>query len=132
MYAFVVIWTLLALIALIGLKPYFVSAMVYVAVSPFLLLKSSPLHLSNFAYPPPTPFPQLVCLVALSLNVSNVIGYMKCSKDAAKKIKEYAGAYVGQQIGQQLISRMLSRTSGGEAEEEPAAASTGGKMHQRP
>jgi hypothetical protein len=73
-------------------------------------------------------------LVALSLNVSNIIGYMKCSKDAAKKIKEYAGAYVGQQIGQQLISRMLSRASGGggEAEEEPGVASAGEKMQQRP
>lgn len=140
MYIFVAIWTLLAFVALIGLKPYFVRSRALAAPA----LSPRPQIAHRLPSPPPLLHPsharlhqprrQLVCLVALSLNVSNVIGYMKCSKDAAKKLKEYAGAYVGRQIGERLMSRMLSQESG-DADEHRAEAAGGdaaGKPHERP
>lgn len=69
-------------------------------------------------------FPQLVCVVAISLNLSNVVGYTKCSKDAGKRIKEYAGAYVGRRIGENLMARVFS--SGAAAESASAPAASGG------
>eukprot|EP00730_Choanoeca_flexa_P015892 TRINITY_DN7402_c0_g1_i2.p1 TRINITY_DN7402_c0_g1~~TRINITY_DN7402_c0_g1_i2.p1 ORF type:complete len:184 (+),score=15.29 TRINITY_DN7402_c0_g1_i2:110-661(+) len=50
----------------------------------------------------------LVCAIAISLNTSNVIGYTRCHKDAANKIKSMAGSYLGQQLGQTLINQAFA------------------------
>ncbi|EDQ88088.1 uncharacterized protein MONBRDRAFT_26627 [Monosiga brevicollis MX1] len=40
----------------------------------------------------------LVCVVAISLNTSNVVGYTKCQKDAAKKLQNMADTVVSHQV----------------------------------
>lgn len=40
--------------------------------------------------------PQLLCGVAVSLNLSNVIGYWKCDSDAKKKLSQAAARMVGE------------------------------------
>eukprot|EP00045_Choanoeca_perplexa_P022550 m.9899 g.9899 ORF g.9899 m.9899 type:complete len:184 (+) comp9525_c0_seq1:93-644(+) len=50
----------------------------------------------------------LICSIAISLNTSNVVGYTRCHKDAAAKIKSMAGTYLGQQLGQSIINQAFS------------------------
>jgi hypothetical protein len=50
----------------------------------------------------------LICGIAISLNTSNVVGYTRCHKDAAAKIKSMAGTYLGQQLGQSIINQAFS------------------------
>lgn len=47
--------------------------------------------------------PQLVVAVGLSLNVANLIGYVRCKKDAGKNIKSFAGNFLGRQLLNQVI-----------------------------
>lgn len=84
--------------------------------SPVLQFQS---HLSSIA--------QLICLVGLSLNMSNVIGYTKCSRDAAKNVKEYATNYVATRLGQQIMSRMFSSDSNAPAQNSAASAASAPK-----
>lgn len=63
---------------------------------------------------------QLITVVAISLNIANVVGYTKCQKDAASKIQSMAGQYIGQALLQQAVSRIPG--FGGAAEEGGAAA----------
>ena len=46
---------------------------------------------------------QLVVAVGLSLNVANLIGYVRCKKDAGKKIKTFAGNFLGRQLLNQVF-----------------------------
>ena len=46
---------------------------------------------------------QLVVAVGLGLNVANLIGYVKCKKDAGKKIKSLAGNFLGRQLLNQVL-----------------------------
>ena len=45
---------------------------------------------------------QLVVAVGLSLNLANLIGYVRCKKDAGKKIKTFAGNFLGRQLLNQV------------------------------
>ncbi|XP_027057490.1 Golgi apparatus membrane protein TVP23 homolog B-like [Pocillopora damicornis] len=44
----------------------------------------------------------LVVAVGLSLNVANLIGYVRCKKDAGKNIKSFAGNFLGRQLLNQV------------------------------
>jgi len=46
---------------------------------------------------------QLVVSVGLSLNIANLIGYVRCKKDAGKKIKTFAGNFLGRQLLNQVF-----------------------------
>eukprot|EP00112_Aurelia_sp_Birch-Aquarium-sp1_P010048 Seg2166.3 transcript_id=Seg2166.3/GoldUCD/mRNA.D3Y31 product="Golgi apparatus membrane protein TVP23 B" protein_id=Seg2166.3/GoldUCD/D3Y31 len=50
----------------------------------------------------------LVVIVGLTLNSANLIGYVKCKKDAGKQMKNMAGT-ASSFLGRQLISQMLGR-----------------------
>lgn len=58
----------------------------------------------------------LIVLVALTLNSANLIGYIKCKKDAGKEVKNMAGN-ASSFLGRQLLSQMLGRTSTTKTEE---------------
>lgn len=55
--------------------------------------------------------PQLIVLIALCLNVANVVGYWKCSKEAKQKFASVAGA-VSQSILKQAVTSMASTAFG--------------------
>ncbi|XP_046855374.1 Golgi apparatus membrane protein TVP23 homolog B-like [Xenia sp. Carnegie-2017] len=42
--------------------------------------------------------------VAISLNFANLFGYVKCKKDASKKLRNMAGTFIGQQLFKQAMS----------------------------
>lgn len=70
-----------------------------------------PKYLSEFYYKCYTfdffPF-QLIILVAIVLTSSNLIGYVKCKKDAGKDVKSMAGSFLGRQILTQVsVDRAL-------------------------
>ncbi|XP_031575293.1 uncharacterized Golgi apparatus membrane protein-like protein CG5021 isoform X2 [Actinia tenebrosa] len=46
----------------------------------------------------------LVVVVGLGLNIANMIGYIKCKKDAGKKIKSFAGNFLGRQLLSQTMA----------------------------
>ena len=46
---------------------------------------------------------KLVVAVGLSLNIANLIGYVRCKKDAGKKIKTFAGNFLGRQLLNQVF-----------------------------
>lgn len=46
---------------------------------------------------------QLIPLVGVALNGANVIGYVKCRKDAGTKIRKMAGQFIGQQLMKQVF-----------------------------
>ncbi|GAM25449.1 hypothetical protein SAMD00019534_086240 [Acytostelium subglobosum LB1] len=48
----------------------------------------------------------IVCFVCLSLSAVNVFGYIKCAKDARKKVKGMAQSYLVGQIVNQAINRV--------------------------
>ncbi|XP_065065973.1 Golgi apparatus membrane protein TVP23 homolog B-like [Rhopilema esculentum] len=52
----------------------------------------------------------LIVLVGLTLNSANLIGYIKCKKDAKKQVKDLAGN-ASSFLGRQLLSQMLGRNS---------------------
>lgn len=54
---------------------------------------------------------QLIVLIALCLNVANVVGYWKCSKEAKQKFASVAGA-VSQSILKQAVTSMASTAFG--------------------
>lgn len=45
----------------------------------------------------------LVVSVGLSLNIANLVGYVRCKKDAGKKIKTFAGNFLGRQLLNQAM-----------------------------
>jgi len=45
---------------------------------------------------------QLVVAVGLSLNIANLVGYVRCKKDAGKKISTFAGNFLGRQLLNQV------------------------------
>jgi hypothetical protein len=45
---------------------------------------------------------QIIVIVGLSLNSANLFGYIKCKKDASKKLKSMAGNFLGQQLLKQV------------------------------
>lgn len=49
-------------------------------------------------------FFKLVVAVGLGLNFANMLGYVKCKKDAGKKIKSFAGNFLGRQLLSQVAS----------------------------
>jgi len=54
---------------------------------------------------------QLVVAVGLSLNIANLIGYVRCKKDTGKKIKTFAGNFLGRQLlNQVFFSSYLKNT----------------------
>eukprot|EP00795_Rhopilema_esculentum_P009040 gene9040-16683_t len=53
---------------------------------------------------------KLIVLVGLTLNSANLIGYIKCKKDAKKQVKDLAGN-ASSFLGRQLLSQMLGRNS---------------------
>lgn len=46
---------------------------------------------------------QLIPLVGVALNGANVIGYVKCRKDAGTKFRKMAGQFIGQQLMKQVL-----------------------------
>lgn len=66
----------------------------------------------------------MLTAVALSLNVSNVVGYTYCSKDMQKKMTSGAAGLAGQYASGLLASRVSGMFSGGDtaADLEPPAA----------
>ncbi|XP_068672321.1 Golgi apparatus membrane protein TVP23 homolog B-like isoform X1 [Montipora foliosa] len=46
----------------------------------------------------------LVVAVGLSLNVANLVGYVRCKKDAGKKITTFAGNFLGRQLLNQQVN----------------------------
>eukprot|EP00794_Sanderia_malayensis_P009043 gene9043-10010_t len=58
----------------------------------------------------------LVVIVALTLNAANLIGYIKCKKDATKKVKNMAGN-ASSYLGRQLISQMFKSKTAAQNEE---------------
>jgi hypothetical protein len=60
---------------------------------------------------------QLIVIVALSLNVANVVGYTKCDKDAKNKLAGLAANY-----SQSFLMSMLSSAVSAAL---PSAASSG-------
>ena len=53
---------------------------------------------------------QLVVAVGLSLNIANLIGYVRCKKDAGKKIKTFAGNFLGRQLLNQVCCPHLGES----------------------
>lgn len=51
----------------------------------------------------------MIVIVAIALNLANVIGYTKCEKDAKKNLTSMASKFVGQQ----LLSRAGASLFGG-------------------
>lgn len=47
-------------------------------------------------------FFQLIPIVGVALNGANVVGYVKCRKDAGTKIRSMAGQFIGQQLMKQV------------------------------
>lgn len=45
----------------------------------------------------------LVVAVGLSLNGANLVGYVRCKKDAGKKITSFAGNFLGRQLLNQAM-----------------------------
>ncbi|XP_073246482.1 Golgi apparatus membrane protein TVP23 homolog B-like [Porites lutea] len=45
----------------------------------------------------------LVVAVGLTLNIANLIGYIRCKKDAGKKITTFAGNFLGRQLLNQAM-----------------------------
>jgi len=60
----------------------------------------------------------LIVLVALTLTSANLVGYIKCKKDAGSKVRNMAGTF----LGRQLFSQVLGKT-GNEGAEETLATS---------
>ncbi len=54
----------------------------------------------------------MVVLVALSLNVANVIGYTKCEKESAKRLSSQAGQYIGKQLFTHAMTAIRSTGTG--------------------
>jgi uncharacterized membrane protein len=52
-------------------------------------------------------------VVALSLNVANVVGYTKCEKDARQKLTSLAGQYISTSLMQQAVGAVASLAFGG-------------------
>ena len=50
---------------------------------------------------------QLVVLVGLGLNAANLVGYIRCKKDAGKKLKSFAGNFLGRQLLNQVLHRKV-------------------------
>jgi len=46
----------------------------------------------------------LIVLVAITLTSANLIGYVKCKKDAGKEMKSMAGTFLGRQIFSQVLA----------------------------
>jgi len=44
----------------------------------------------------------LIVVVALSLQAANLIGYVKCKKDAGKEVRNMAGTFLGRQLFNQI------------------------------
>lgn len=42
--------------------------------------------------------------MGVALNGANVVGYVKCRKDAGTKIRAMAGQFIGQQLMKQVIN----------------------------
>ncbi|KNE65556.1 hypothetical protein AMAG_11169 [Allomyces macrogynus ATCC 38327] len=59
--------------------------------------------------------PAWLCLtvVAVALNMANVIGYTKCDKDAKKRLAGYGQSVLSSGVGQSVVSGILSRGTGG-------------------
>jgi len=53
----------------------------------------------------------LVVLVAITLTSANLVGYVKCKKDAGKDMKKMAGTFLGQQILSQMMGKTAQDTS---------------------
>ena len=49
-------------------------------------------------------FFQLITVVGITLNGANVVGYVKCRRDAGVKLTKMAGNFIGKQILQQTLS----------------------------
>jgi hypothetical protein len=47
---------------------------------------------------------QLITIVGVTLNGANVVGYVKCRRDAGVKLTKMAGSFIGKQILQQTLS----------------------------
>ena len=48
---------------------------------------------------------QLITLVGVALNGANVIGYVKCRRDAGAKLTQMAGQFIGKQILNQTLQQ---------------------------
>ncbi len=48
---------------------------------------------------------QLITIVGIALNGANVVGYVKCRRDAGVKLTKMAGQFIGQQILQQTLNQ---------------------------
>ncbi|XP_019850340.1 PREDICTED: Golgi apparatus membrane protein TVP23 homolog B-like [Amphimedon queenslandica] len=53
----------------------------------------------------------LIPIVGVALNGANVIGYVKCRKDAGTKIRAMAGQFIGRQLMKQAFSSGSETTS---------------------
>jgi len=49
---------------------------------------------------------QVVTVVGVVLNGANVVGYVKCRRDAGTKLTSMAGQLLGQQILKQVTTRL--------------------------
>jgi len=43
--------------------------------------------------------------VAIALNGANVVGYVKCRRDAGAKLTQMAGQFIGKQLLQQAVKQ---------------------------
>lgn len=48
---------------------------------------------------------QLITIVAITLNGANVVGYVKCRRDAGAKLTQMAGQFIGKQLLQQAVQQ---------------------------
>ena len=51
---------------------------------------------------------QIIPIIAITLNGANVVGYVKCRRDAGAKITAMAGQFIGRQILKQVITEQLA------------------------
>jgi len=59
-------------------------------------------YISSFS----TLYLQVVTVVGVVLNGANVVGYVKCRRDAGTKLTSMAGQLLGQQILKQVTTRL--------------------------
>lgn len=46
---------------------------------------------------------QIIPVIGIALNGANVVGYVKCRRDAGAKLSAMAGQFIGKQIIKQVI-----------------------------
>lgn len=59
----------------------------------------------------------MITIVGIALNGANVVGYVKCRRDAGAKLTEMAGQFIGKQILKQSLQQASAAAAATEKNE---------------